>query len=611
MRVLYDAHECVPELIKSFAEKPAIQAFGAIERAYIGDADMVTTVSPQIGRLLRKTYGLATQPKVVTNAPPAERDPGAPDLRAEIGLSGEVPLAVYSGGTAVERGLNTVVRALSRVPDLHLAIVCNPHAPTVADLIRFARARGVLDRMHLTTYVPPSQVTQFLSSATVGLIPRNQGGHLDLSLPTKYREYLHAGLPIVASTNKTMAREIKATGVGEVFKAGDPRSLARRLNRLLADPDSYRRAITPEVVAEHSWEEQQKVLEACYVSLSGRAPSKEGRPDLSGIFQRLPDRRSPRSESARRAIDPTLLTVSLGVGRSNPGFRSQGLADAVSARLGVRAACFAAVEDPARRPDVAVVAAGNLDIPRAAAELVRITTSYTHLLIDGAERLFGGVLGDDVAAEAAVLRRNGLTVGMVVHHDDPQHIAASTGFDGPVFVVRPDLLGTLAPATWLPMAIDTDEEWMATAPSFDGCRPLRVLWAAEPARDLTGQSAEAALEALAAAGVIERVGNHQPAGDEHIAAADIVVDQDYGATAIKAMAAGRVVIGHVRPDVRARIGGDLPIVEASPDSLAEVIRELAQDSEKARRLSEAGRIFATAWHDGRATAEAIVPFLRT
>ncbi len=57
--------------------------------------------------------------------------------------------------------------------------------------------------------------------------------------------------------------------------------------------------------------------------------------------------------------------------------------------------------------------------------------------------------------------------------------------------------------------------------------------------------------------------------------ADIVLDQfrigSYGVAACEAMAAGRVVVGHVSPAVRSHVlratGLELPIVEATPDSL--------------------------------------------
>ena len=98
------------------------------------------------------------------------------------------------------------------------------------------------------------------------------------------------------------------------------------------------------------------------------------------------------------------------------------------------------------------------------------------------------------------------------------------------------------------------------------------------------------------------------------AAADIVLDQfrlgSYGVAACEAMASARVVVGHVLPAVRERVreatGLELPIVEATPDTLAAVLEELISDPEGARRIAARGSEFVEAVHDGRASARALI-----
>jgi hypothetical protein len=99
-----------------------------------------------------------------------------------------------------------------------------------------------------------------------------------------------------------------------------------------------------------------------------------------------------------------------------------------------------------------------------------------------------------------------------------------------------------------------------------------------------------------------------------IADADIVLDQfrlgSYGVAACEAMAAGRLVVGHVRPAVRVRIqaetGLPLPIVEATPDTLHDVIRDLLRDRDHARELAAAGPPFVAAVHSGARSAAVLI-----
>lgn len=98
------------------------------------------------------------------------------------------------------------------------------------------------------------------------------------------------------------------------------------------------------------------------------------------------------------------------------------------------------------------------------------------------------------------------------------------------------------------------------------------------------------------------------------ASADILLEQfrlgSYGATAIEAMAAGRVVVGHVLPAVRAHVrretGFELPIVEATPDTLSETLTRLVSDPDGMREVGAQGREFVTAVHDGRLSAAALL-----
>ena len=99
-----------------------------------------------------------------------------------------------------------------------------------------------------------------------------------------------------------------------------------------------------------------------------------------------------------------------------------------------------------------------------------------------------------------------------------------------------------------------------------------------------------------------------------LAQCDIVVDQirtgSYGVAAAEGMAAGRVVVGNVHPQVREFVGDEIPIVDGSPENFEAAIIALAEDPERRARLSELGRRYAQKWHSGAAAAEALSSFLR-
>src|SRR5690606_40455222 len=115
------------------------------------------------------------------------------------------------------------------------------------------------------------------------------------------------------------------------------------------------------------------------------------------------------------------------------------------------------------------------------------------------------------------------------------------------------------------------------------------------------------LESRAARGLIEyRRVEGVPAGDmpRVYGEADVVLDQlrigNYGVAACEAMAAGRVVVSHVsevvREHAREAAGADLPILEATADSLEQVLLDVLADRDRARALAAQGPAFVRTLH---------------
>jgi glycogen synthase len=271
VRVLYDAHEYLPGVRGHTAVWR--RSFDTAERWAIARADAVITVSEPLAELLVDRHQLPEKPAVVTNAPlswrsVSEADAEAPSLRHRLGLGADVPLLVYVGGVAPQRGVITMVEALLELPGVHAAVVAKP-GRWVMELEHAARRLGVTDRFHITSYVASHLVSSYVASATIGVIPILHYVNHEIALITKYYEYLHARLPIVTSDVKTMAEYTRTLGNGEVFTAGDPSSLAAAVRAILADRQRYITAYTDDVVKGHEWPQQAEVLEQVYERLLG------------------------------------------------------------------------------------------------------------------------------------------------------------------------------------------------------------------------------------------------------------------------------------------------------------------------------------------------------
>ncbi len=267
---------------------------------------------------------------------------------------------------------------------------------------------------------------------------------------------------------------------------------------------------------------------------------------------------------------------------------------------------------------------------------------FSHVLIEAEEPLFGRLFGRDVREESRVLIAAGIDVAYIAHGTDvrlPSRHAASTPWSPyldsdmylarlerraqehidlltesgrPVFVSTPDLLADLPNASWCPVVIDPPK-WSGLLPDTQASRPLRVVHAPTSPRIKGTPLIEPTLRRLAEKGTIDYVpvvGVASSRMPEIFRDADVVLDQfrlgAYGVAACEAMAAGRTVIGHVLDNVRAQVsrttGLSLPIVEATPTSLEDVLETIAADRSLLVSRGLAGIDFVSAVHDGRRSA---------
>lgn len=328
------------------------------------------------------------------------------------------------------------------------------------------------------------------------------------------------------------------------------------------------------------------------------------------------------------------------------------------AREWARTAASEAVE----ATNLGVVVAGSFGAPsdwsvsaevftasrRWRAEQRAAVTRFSHVMIESFASPFGRGTGTVVLEDIEWLRERGLSVALVCHGTDIRHpqrhlrthpfspfralspaaLAAAVrsadanaavlrGFDGQVFVSTPDLLADAPGARWLPVVVEA-ERWASSRP-VDA--PVPTLLHIPSAGHVKGtEHVDAAAGRLQDAGALRYVRMQGiPAADMPglIGNADMVVDQllvgSYGVAACEALAAGRVVVGNVdaavRDLIRSETGLDVPIVQADPDTIEDVLRGLAADPERRQEIAAAGPVYVRQVHSGALTAQVLGGFL--
>ena len=170
-----------------------------------------------------------------------------------------------------------------------------------------------------------------------------------------------------------------------------------------------------------------------------------------------------------------------------------------------------------------------------------------------------------------------------------------------------EIVGSYDAIRWVPEAhvvppvLDL-RDFTPVPPSNDP-RPLVVHAPSNREKKGTRFVIEACAELGVELDIVEGV-QHETARERY-ARADIVVDQLnagwHGVFALEAMALGKPVVTHLKPDVVERsaegYGVKVPIVPATKDTLTEALRPLVENPGLRRELGAAGRAYVEQVHD--------------
>jgi glycosyltransferase involved in cell wall biosynthesis len=661
--VIYDAHEYMAGTVP--APGSGNEVLIALEKEYAPLVDRYITVSPMIRRWLIRDLHLSPEAITVTMNAPALSESNAKattsqSVRDAVGLGPDVPLVIYSGGISEERGVGDLVDAIARLQGVHCVLVAPPHNKFAREQLERAVELNIADRLHLADFVAPEAVSDYLSSATLAVHPLRRykldadgsmqlvANH-DAALPNKLFEYLHARLPVVLSDCAAMTSFLDEHPVGRRFIAGNPDSLAEAISSVLESPGPYRAAITDDLIAKYSWNAQTSALRELYAGLVGDEALISSVEADGAVTKRLSALDRVRSEVAFKAgADRSRVhTESVLIGPLNTAGQADQWAAAMRSiyRVNATSETLQRSNSLPFDADQTIYLDDYTSLAWQTQRLRTIPAKYSHLICESGISPLGNLNGGRLVDDLGFFKARSIALALVLHGSEirnptrhaareqfspfhqelngltktlAQRSARTRGelerFDGPVFCTTPDLLDEFDPTYWLPTVV--------SFPVLDGTsatatldRP-RVLYAPSRSALKAGADVEQVLEELSAANRIDYRRLNKVPHDQlliEVKDADIIIDQfligSYGVAAVEAMAAGKIVVGHVSDAVRELVPLEIPIVEATPLTFPKVMDEIVGNLEFFSQQGRRGVDYAHAFHDGRCSARQIYAWI--
>ncbi len=244
-KIFYDFYQWFYTALNSHWEKKAFQ-----------EAQTVVAVSNKVGEDLLEIGVPQESIRVIANGVDLQEfTPGNCD-RHRWNLPQEVPLALFAGDIRIKRkNLDTVLRALVKVPELHLAVAGVTEGSPYLDL---AASLNLSKRVHFLGYRP--DVPQLMKTADF------------LVFPSRYEpfglviiEAMATGIPVITASSTGAADLVKPEAGIVISDAEDVEALTEALQILTSNPELRNKMgqAARAIAEKHSW----KLMAQNYVDL--------------------------------------------------------------------------------------------------------------------------------------------------------------------------------------------------------------------------------------------------------------------------------------------------------------------------------------------------------
>ncbi|HEY4156292.1 MAG TPA: glycosyltransferase [Puia sp.] len=267
--LVYDSHEYFLGMA-GMDQKPFRRGIWKfIERRLFRRLKYAYTVCDSIQALYRQDYDKTLS--VVRNLPLLEISPGASGSGEKDrihSIDRQIPpgkwlLLLQGAGINTQRGAEELVLSMLFLDEARFHLLIIGGGDIFPDLQKIVAQNKLQSKVSLVSRVPFALLNHFTRQAHLGLsIDKPSVINHRYSLPNKLFEYLHAGVPVLASRLVEQEKIINHYQVGTFIENHQPEHIAQKIREIFENQDqlNYWKENTRLVRKELNWENESKII---------------------------------------------------------------------------------------------------------------------------------------------------------------------------------------------------------------------------------------------------------------------------------------------------------------------------------------------------------------
>ena len=231
--LIYDSHELfceVPELQQSPFKR---RAWLKLESSIVPRLKYCITVNESIAKIFASKYRVPFT--VVKNIPDTPKDFVA-QSKQELKLPSDKKIIILQGaGINIDRGAEELVDAMQFTNNVLLLVIGSGDCWPL--LKQKVKALALETKVLMIDKLPKNVLMNYTYNADLGIsIDKNTNPNYYNSLPNKIFDYLHAGVPILASRLPEIENIISTYQAGDFIDSYDPKHIAMKIMELINSP---------------------------------------------------------------------------------------------------------------------------------------------------------------------------------------------------------------------------------------------------------------------------------------------------------------------------------------------------------------------------------------
>ncbi|MEO5645598.1 MAG: glycosyltransferase [Bacteroidia bacterium] len=261
--LVYDTHEIFTEVPELVSRKSKQNAWKKLERRIFPKLKYVFTVNESIADWYEREYGI--RPVVVRNIPRKNNGLTRQLTRKEVHLPENKKIILLQGaGINVHRGAEEAVEAMQFIENAVLLIIGG--GDVIHQLKEMAEKEHLDGKIIFVNKLPPDELRAWTKLADIGLtLDKDTNINYRFSLPNKIFDYIHAGIPVLASDLVEVKRIVENYNIGRVTPDHHPKTIAKIINEMLSGAEYATWKANTKTAAEAlTWEKEEEKIKAVY-----------------------------------------------------------------------------------------------------------------------------------------------------------------------------------------------------------------------------------------------------------------------------------------------------------------------------------------------------------